>query len=327
MTLQIIVDVFSGRQNPMVELDGREAQDALKRLAPAPAEAARASALEGVKEPGSVLGYRGLIVQQKGARNKRFPSRFRVFDGRLFGTAEPWRISDTTFEANFLSRRGAMGKFKATRGLRLDGLFDFRGALNESTPPQESKGNSPKRGSRSRRPRPCRCAPEFEPLWWNDGGQRQSNNNCYNYATNYRTDTFAQPGRAAGTLYQVLGNGLWGQAIAAGALPAAGTMYQAINCADVLAAALRDDLVLPPHQENECPEEGHLVALVIAPGYDFHWYRRGRNGYWTHKPGGTAATNRDNSNALIVDPRTADRGPYTDFCDFLVVHHGHIKIL
>lgn len=35
---------------------------------------------------------------------------------------------------------------------------------------------------------------------------------------------------------------------------------------------------------NRCPKEGHLVALVIWPTVDFHWYRKGRNGYWSHKP-------------------------------------------
>ena len=28
----------------------------------------------------------------------------------------------------------------------------------------------------------------------------------------------------------------------------------------------------------------------------------------------------------ISDPRNANRGPYTDFCTFMVVMHGHIKI-
>jgi hypothetical protein len=87
-----------------------------------------------------------------------------------------------------------------------------------------------------------------------------------------------------------------------------------------------DDLIATPAANNRCPREGHLVALVIAPGIDFDWYRKGRNGYWTHKPGGTQATNVDNSGHLIPDPRTADRGPYTDFCTFMVVMHGHIKI-
>jgi len=140
------------------------------------------------------------------------------------------------------------------------------------------------------------------PLWWNDGGQKQWNNNCYNYSTNYRSDTFAQPGLAAGA------------------------EYMALTCASVRPAAIADDLIDAPTANNRCPKEGHLVALVIAPGWDFHWYRKGRNGYWTHKPGGTAATNVDNSNHLIPDPRTADRGPYTNFCTFMIVMHGHIKI-
>ncbi len=57
-----------------------------------------------------------------------------------------------------------------------------------------------------------------------------------------------------------------------------------------------------------------------------NWYRKGRNGLWTHKPGGTQATNLDNSMNLITDPRTADRGGYTDFCTFMIVVHGHVKI-
>jgi len=33
-----------------------------------------------------------------------------------------------------------------------------------------------------------------------------------------------------------------------------------------------------------------------------------------------------NSGVTIPDPRTADRGGYTNFCTFMVVMHGHIKI-
>ncbi len=90
--------------------------------------------------------------------------------------------------------------------------------------------------------------------------------------------------------------------------------------------AVSDCLIDSPTANNKCPKTGHLVALVIAPNWDFHWYRKGPNGYWSHKPGGTQATNLDNSGNLIPDPRTADRGPYTQFCTFMTVKHGHIKI-
>ena len=148
----------------------------------------------------------------------------------------------------------------------------------------------------------CKCAPLWEPNWWNDSGQVQFNNNCYNYGTNYRSDTYAQPGLANGA------------------------MYSSIICSDVRDGALADALIAAPRHGNRCPKEGHLVALVVGPHWDFHWYRKGRNGYWTHKPGGTAATQLDNSGNLISDPRTADRGGYTDFCTFMIVMHGHVKV-
>ena len=68
-----------------------------------------------------------------------------------------------------------------------------------------------------------------------------------------------------------------------------------LTCASVKPAAVKDELIDSPTADNKCPKEGHLVALVIAPGWDFHWYRKGRNKYWSHKPGSTAVTNIDNS--------------------------------
>jgi hypothetical protein len=148
----------------------------------------------------------------------------------------------------------------------------------------------------------CPCAPLYEPKWWNDGGQIQFNNNCYNYCCNYRTDNYAQPGYAAGA------------------------QYQSLTCSDVAAGAVKDRLIDTPGADNKCPCEGHLVALVMAPGFDYHWYRLGRHGYWSHRPGGTPVTHLDNSDKLIPDPRVADRGPYTQFCTFMVAMHGHVKI-
>jgi hypothetical protein len=103
-------------------------------------------------------------------------------------------------------------------------------------------------------------------------------------------------------------------------------MYASVTGPDVRAAAIADSLIDAPKANNHCPGEGHLVALVIAPNYDFHWYRKGRTGRWSHKPGSTPVIDVDNSNAPIVDPRTADRGMYTQFTTFMVVMHGHIKI-
>jgi hypothetical protein len=150
-------------------------------------------------------------------------------------------------------------------------------------------------------------APLYEPAWWNDGGQKQGRNNCYNYRSNYRTDTF----------HQILG----------GHNPVGRRSDGHLVDRSVRARRRhRRRTIDSPYANNRCPAEGHLVALVIAPNIDFHWYRKGRTGRWSHKPGSTPVIDVDHSNAVIADPRTADRGMYTQFTTFMVVMHGHIRI-
>ena len=100
----------------------------------------------------------------------------------------------------------------------------------------------------------------------------------------------------------------------------------ALSCPGVKPAALSDALLDYPQRVITCPGEGCLVALVIWPRWDFHWYRMGRDGSWSHKPGNTPVTNVDNSGLPISDPRTANRGRYADFCSLMIAMHGHIKI-
>jgi hypothetical protein len=295
MALMVMVDVFSGRPNPVVVLEGREEQEVLARLRAGKGRATVKSA------PQSFLGYRGLRFEQTSGRRRAFPRDFRLWHGTLMGEGLHAPASDPGFEAWFMSPSGPLGRLglgpEFHRRLEIErGRSRPEGGDGDDDDRRERREGHGKRGR-------CECAPLYEPAWWNDGGQRQWNNNCYNYSTNYRSDTFAQPGLAAGA------------------------MYATLSCTDVRAGAVADDLIATPKADNRCPKEGHLVALVVAPGWDFHWYRKGRTGYWSHKPGGTQATNRDNSANLITDPRTADRGPYTDFCTFMVVMHGHIKIL
>lgn len=147
----------------------------------------------------------------------------------------------------------------------------------------------------------------YVPTYWNDGSTRQRNNNCYNYANNKATNTFAQPGRAAGA------------------------MYSSLTCAALRQAAINDGL--EPVTDNYLyytPKT--VVALVVAPYRDFHWYRFDRrdpvwshDARWTHKPGQGAATNLDNSGREITDPRTANRGIYTDFCGFFRVWSDSVQ--
>jgi hypothetical protein len=290
VALRITIDIFSGRPNPVLILEGPEEKEALDRLRPERQLHGR----EARPLPTSTLGYRGLIVEQTGRALRSLPKEFRVANGDVIGEGFSARPADPAFE-NFVC--GSTGPIRRIHPE--PDLSDF--ILKEIKRLDDLRHRwKPGRLDWPRRDN-CRCAPLYEPGWWNVPAI-QPHNNCYNYGCDYRSDTFAQPGRAAGA------------------------MYTALTCASVRPAAVADDLIASPQANNRCPREGHLVALVIAPGFDFHWFRKGRNGYWSHKPGSTPVTNIDNSGVTIPDPRTADRGPYTQFCTFMVVMHGHIKI-
>jgi hypothetical protein len=290
MPVRLTIDIFSGRQNPQVVLGGDQEKDVLSRLRPE----RKLRRGERREAPVSVLGYRGLIVEQLSRPVRGLPKSFRVANGDLIGEGLANRTADE-FVEDFVC--GSTGPFRV---LELGPKFHDL-VLKEIARYHELRDRSAiKRVPWPVRPT-CRCAPLYEPDWWNNDPQRLSCNNCYNYSTNYRTDTFAQPGMASGVSHN-------------------------ITCPTVIPAAVADGLINRPTANNHCPDEGHLVALVMAPGFDYHWYRKGRNGYWSHKPGGTPVTNLDNNGSLINDPRTAARGFYTQYCTFMVVMHGHIKL-
>jgi hypothetical protein len=289
--LRITIDIFSGRKNPVLVLEGNEAAETLERLKPS--RKLKKDDL-GIS-PNSTLGYRGLVFEQIGPKSKDLPKVFRLANGDLFGPRLSHRATDEKYEDLFCSQKGPINRIDLRRKFPTFLKTEIRRFHKVREEYKAKPVRWPLRVV-------CRCAPLYEPDWWNDGvlpNSRQITNNCYNYATNYRTDTFAQPGGVDGPY----------------------------SCDSVGPAAVADDLIDTPKANNKCPKEGHLVALVIIPdGDDYHWYRKGRNDYWTHKPGHTPVTNVDNSGAFIRDPRTANRGPYTDFCTFMVVMHGHIKI-
>jgi hypothetical protein len=128
----------------------------------------------------------------------------------------------------------------------------------------------------------------YNPEYWNDS-RVQPFNNCYNFATNFRSDTTAQPGRISGAHYTEFS--CWNVGMAA-SYDGVGTICQAVS---------------------------NLVALVIWPGVDFHWYRLQADGFWAHKIGHGSATNLDSGGNVIEGERTPEncgRGPYTLFCGY-----------
>lgn len=156
-----------------------------------------------------------------------------------------------------------------------------------------------------------RCLPEYNPGLWNDDYWVQRCNNCYNYACDIQTNDYAQPGLAHGI---TLSNG---------------------TCSEVTAGAIADGLASINCDEScGCDECRHKVALVIKPGtyWDYHWYRQDRDGKWSHKMATYPATNLDNSDNIITDPRTADRRhpttgeDYSVFCGCFCVNKTQVTI-
>ena len=300
MQLKLTIDIFSGRPNPTMILEGKKATALLDQLSLK--SGFKKNTDSSAAEPFN-LGYRGVVIEQLDKSKSDFPVKFRVTPERAFAGDQSASLKDTGFEKTLFdilegfSGMGAKAKF---RKFLEEQIRDFRTnnpvIVLPKLPPVVIMD-------------PCRCAPDPDLAWWNDGGPRQSGNNCYNYATNYRTDTFAQPGKAASAMYTTL---------AGCVVPPA--------MRSVKAGAVADCLVDTPGANNKCPSAGHLVALVMAPGFDFHWYRKGPDGKWSHKPGSTQARLIDNAGNPITDPRTANRGPYTQFCTFMQVIDGHIKI-
>lgn len=153
-------------------------------------------------------------------------------------------------------------------------------------------------------------APIYNPGRWNDVQLIQWNNNCYNYANQKITNSFAQPGRASGN--PIVGD---------------------ITADKTLRSAESDGLWkmdVPNHAPvpEAPPQPNCLVALVVAPGVDYHWYRLDNTGYWSHKPGPTPATNLDGDGNKITDPRkaaNAKHGPDYQFVSFMQIYTNIIE--
>ena len=275
---QITADMFSGRPNPTWTVEAEEAKTLMQEIAQ------NRSAVGAVDQGYQGLGYRGLIVDALSdnvADKYDLPSSFRIgHSGNAKGLEIAEKIVRSMQQARVLD--------SDLHSLLLRELQQV-GSREEVSEPDQSV-----RPPAGQPPTDVTCTIElgaFNPGFWNDPAYI-GKNNCYNYASNRRTNTFAQPGRATGHQATVMA------------------------CSNVIAGALSDGL---HHRFNCFPDSEKprwLMALVVAPGFDYHWYRKQKEGYWGHKPGGTAAKNTDNNGAVVWNPETAARLPYTQFCGY-----------
>lgn len=309
MPVKLTLNIFSGRPNPSMILDDATARNLFKKLS----FGALKKQTEKTTPYPSVLGYRGLIIEQEGRiLNSDIPQLLHYAHDMIYADGKAAKAEgglESFLFDNFKSLRDVKGlpDFRKTTEIQLKGYLDKRKLYID---------NYFKNIDIFRDdifvplPRPvCPCAPAPDLAAWNSNPTVTGSNNCYNYGTNYRTDTFAQPGNATGQHWT---------SNAGCNLPAPGISAKM--------GAVSDGLIDKPNHDNKCISPGHLVALVNAPDYDYHWYRKGPNGRWSHKPGPGQATLLDSSGNPITDPRTADRTPYTNFCTFMQVIHGRFKI-
>lgn len=295
--LKVEVDIFSGRPNPVWMVTD---SDEVKSLLGVVGESGDAVAKPGAGFAG--LGYREVrlsLISDDEPRPRGVPGVFAVGSTAAANLAASGKLAQRVLEGMVRRRDVRLVQHELTPLNK--SLYEF--VVTQMT---RLLAKPPKLAPEPPRPpsNPLRTTvvdvkckkceyevSQYNPGFWNVASV-QPHNNCYNYARNWRTDTFAQPGRAHGAQ--------------------TGTM----KCSNVTTAAMADGL----KKRCDCLDikewPRRLMALVIAPNQDYHWYREQRGGFWGHKPGQTAARNVDNNGALVVNPETAARGPYTDFCGY-----------
>lgn len=264
---EVELDIFSGRPNPRWTLSAGEEAELLTRLLD------RSVPLAPITITDGKLGYRGFIVRATGGtaatlQSRGLPTGFRVRDG-LGATIDP----------------------QAERWLL------FTGAPSLDAPITDFAERGAADAAKCRKPYHSSTT-DFSD--WN--GSWVWDNNCYNYGSNWRTDTYAQPGRGSGT-------GL-----------------ADVTIPEVLRCALSDGYV------DHCvgkKDRNIKVWFCVWPDVDYHWYRQtapmAGDERWCHKMGTSQARNTDDSGQLIADPRTADRGPYTNEGIFLFYYRRSNK--
>jgi hypothetical protein len=307
--LQITIDIFSGRPSPSWVIDDEEEAQAILKEIATNREVIGQTAPEIER-----LGYRGVsldFLADDLEREFNLPGSFVIANGTSGDEPKGLEIATRLVE-NMLkfspadeTRAVLTPQDENLQKLLLSELASFPEVISR-LPPTERLSQPDPSGAQKKAldlsedakkaaAKATVCYYEvwwFNPGFWNNSSRVRRNNNCYNYARNWRTDTFAQPGRASGHYPYT------------------------ITCGNVRDAALSDGA----HLRYDCFPASErprwLMALVIWPGWDYHWYRKHREGFWGHKPGSTRAKNTDNSGHVIFNPRTCDRGPYTDFCAY-----------
>lgn len=330
--ITVELDIFSAKPNPVWTLTANEEKEMLDRVLANP------SLTDPPKSSGK-LGYRGFIItasdEAKTTLEKAgLPSFFYIESKKQAASETALVTSIETGKAVAADgKKFALESLKADRKQRgefwkkhrsKDSLkadtpkekgFDLSvdpslkpnipldAPRPEELPPKASSGGGPSFNEEEASSY-FACGPNIytsdtDFSYWNDAYSIQ-NNNCYNFAANYRSNTFAQPGRKSNVAHTTL------------------ACNNAVGTTSYCAAY--DGFTTACWTGNQV-----YVCLVIDPDPtygDYHWYRLCANGHWCHKPGHTSARNYDDSGYWITNPATCDRGYYSLFCGYRYFPYG-----
>ena len=163
---------------------------------------------------------------------------------------------------------------------------------------------------------------KYEPDIWNNNKYLQNSHNCYAYMLNDINDDLVyiyekedkkdrkilnpQPGHYCGmTKYVNLDD---------------------TTCNKIVNRVICDNPNITFHSNlPTCTSNYYRGALAVNEGKQYHFYRQDEDGKWSHKDGGGIATQLDDSDNKIIDPKDADRGEYNKFCGYFCIPENDFK--
>ena len=173
--------------------------------------------------------------------------------------------------------------------------------------------------------------PDFKPADYNGDKAIQHSHNCFAYAMNVRDLVKINECREKNNCrFHVPGK-------TKNHPDFSGQMGK--TCGDVIGRTMADvPRAYLTNFPTRCEPGFSKIAVVVDKKRDLHYYRQDKNGWWSHKPGGTAVTNLDAAGARIWRPDLASRYypkesaddtglNYSSFCSYMCVpRDGSIKI-
>lgn len=300
---QVNLDMFSGRNNPTWSITGEQASSIIGTLIRNPEIIASRPGFSG-------LGYRGIqltSLSEEGAE-EGIPRSVWIANGGSEDEEHGLELAEQIIEQGF-SEQQNIPSLKGDRLIDdqvrervLTSLVEFTATVAQWREGIALAAEQDGGGDDDATAAGCTYDyNQYQPATWNSDSYTRWNNNCYAYACNKMTNTFAQPGRAHG-------------------------IYPNAYCGEITTASQADGLVLSSNCQPASAGRRYMVALVTDPGWDYHWYRQADEGYWGHKPGHTDVINTDNSGYVIYNPKAANLGMYTSWCGYMCAPSNLVSI-